>query len=725
MRITLFPILGIFAAVLFQSLEIKAADTTALVNEAFPPPVNAAERAKLEADFAALLPTPVEIAWQRQGVYGFMHFGLGTSGVWKRENFNPTNLDCRQWIRAYKAAGCKIVILTTKHHDGFCLWNTRYTSNSVAHTPWKNGKGDVIREFVDACHAEGIQAGLYISTGDGSQRKGKGFGDTYGNGSPAVESVIPTPVEGRPFPPGHKEFKVKVDDYNRFTMNQLYELVTEYGPIAHIWFDAPDPYPAGSQPYNNDMWHNMIKELSPDTILLGYSDGRVKRQPGGWRPREGGLTLIPAWFDRKDEDARIASSQFAMKNYFDCAGRGAVCILAVPPDSTGILADRFVTPLAKTGAAMRRTLGSQSCALWNDGKPNPLNRADGAPPAMLDNNEATVWTPDVNGPCEVDFKAKDKANLFLVEEDTSQGQRIRNFTLQKKVEGKWQPLLINEYTGEKIIGEKLILRTPMIEAGTELRLRITSSKAKPRLSEIGLFLYDPVLMPAIHRGKDGRVVIEGQADAAIHFTLDGGEPTAKSPTYSGPVDLPQGGLVRAVCVLGEAVSDCAQFEIGLSKAKWKILGFSNEENGAPVSAVLDDDLTTEWRCSKGKPTAEEDITIRELKEEWGVKEAKKKEPLVLSLTVDMGETNTLTGISYYPGDISGQWNQLNHFSLFIGDAPNAIKHSVWCGEFFNDDERRQHVFHFPKPVSCRYFRIEAPTCPRVGLSVADLDMIGK
>ena len=689
------------------------------VDDAFPPPADAAQRARLELDLSKH-PTPIEIAWQKQGVYGFMHFGIATAGVGKPENFNLTKLDCRQWIKAYKAAGCQIVILTTKHHDGFCLWNSRYTKYSVAGSPWKDGKGDVIREFAEACREEGIQCGLYVSTADGSQRKERG--GCYDNGSPAVESVIPTPVDSRPFPAGHKQFELKVDDYNRFTLNQLYELVTEYGPIAQIWFDAPVPPPGIKQTYNNDLWHNMVRELSPDTVLLGYSGGGVKRKPGDWHPREGIFTVVPAWFDRKDEDAKLTTVQYAVKSYFNCAARGAVFAPGVAPDSTGIVTEGYVNVLEKTGAIMRKTLGSQACALWNDGRPNPLNRAEGAPPALLDNNAATIWEPESSGPCEVNFKAKDKSNLFLIEEDVSQSQRVRGFTLERKAGDKWELIIAETY-----IGEKRILPISTIEAATELRLRITSSKARPRLAEIGLFLYEPLLMPAIHRGNDGRVVIEGPSDAAIHYTVDGSEPTAQSPVFGGPFDFPQGGLVRAVSVRGAEVSDCAAFEIGLPKAKWKVLAFNNEERDSPASAILDDDLTTEWHSPKEKAAAEDNLINSEIKEAWGVKSQKNKENPDCFLTMDLGETKTITGFTYYPGKTTAnpKWSGLDRFTLHVGNTPDELKRPVASGLFFQDEESRQHVIHFAKPAAGRYFRLEAQKCNRSGLAAADIGLLGK
>jgi len=724
-----FSIIAILALGSFQGSEVCAAangiaEQAAVlpnVSEAFPAPANAAEQAKLELELSHH-PTPVEIAWQKQGLYGFMHFGIATAGIGKPEKFNPTQLDCHQWIKTYKAAGCKIVILTTKHHDGFCLWNSRYTRFSVARSPWKDGKGDVIREFVDACRAESVQPGLYISTADGSQRQGRGFGDYYDNGSPAIESVIPTPVAGRPFPPGHKEFKLPVDDYNRFTLNQLYELVTEYGPIAQIWFDAPVPMPGIKQVYNNDAWHNMVRQLSPDTVLLGYSGGGVKYKPGYWRPHERIWTVMPYWFYRAEEDAQLTPSQDLLRMYFSCGVTGAVYAPGVAPDATGILPASEVEILEKTGAVLRRTLGKQAGNLGYDGQPNPANRAAGAPAALLDNNTATVWTPDATGPCTVSFTAKEKSNLFLIQEDVTQGQRVRAFTLERNAGDQWETIL----TGSDI-GIKRIFPIPTVNAGAALRLCITSSKAKPRLDEIGLFHFEPLLMPAIHRGADDRIVIAGPPEAVFHFTLDGSAPTAQSAVYTSPFDLPQGGWVRAVSVQDNQVSDPAAFAVGLSKKKWKVVACNNQEPAAPASAILDDDLATEWHSRKGakEPPADSEIN-GEIKEAWGLKSQKKSETANCFVILDLGETQTVNGFTYYPGAANPQWGASESFALYASndlakfDRPFAGPH--FC---YGDEAPRQHVVHFAQPVTGRFFRIEVTGCNRPGFAAADIGLLGK
>jgi alpha-L-fucosidase len=236
------------------------------------------EEAAYEQKLAAVVPSERQYNWQRKhDVYAFVHFGPNTFdnrewGTGKEDSsvFNPTALDAHQWARALKSAGMTMAILTVKHHDGYCLWPTRYTEQSVKHSPWKDGKGDVVREFVDAVRAEGMDVGVYLSPADLFQiENAAGY---YGDGSSYSDSVIPTdpatfkndPTKTRPNPTegfgANVTYACKVDDYNRYFLNQLYELLTEYGPISEIWFDGATPKSKGGQKYAYADWYALIRK---------------------------------------------------------------------------------------------------------------------------------------------------------------------------------------------------------------------------------------------------------------------------------------------------------------------------------------------------------------------------------------------------------------------------------------------------------------------------------
>ena len=216
---------------------------------------------------AKVLPRPNQSDWMRREWTFFLHYGVNAfrgvewgNGREDPSQFNPSAFDANQWVSAMKDAGGKMIVLVCKHHDGLCLWPTRYTSHSVASSTWLGGKGDVVRAVADAARKHGLKLGVYLSPADLYQLKTnpKNPAGYYGNDSNSILSVIPTdpadlksnPALGRTPPAGFASYKYVVDDYNRYFLNQLYELLTEYGPIQEVWFDGANPDPSVKETYN-------------------------------------------------------------------------------------------------------------------------------------------------------------------------------------------------------------------------------------------------------------------------------------------------------------------------------------------------------------------------------------------------------------------------------------------------------------------------------------------
>src|SRR5262245_45121586 len=311
-------------------------------------------------------PTPAQLAWQRDELALFLHFGVNTftDREWGdgREDpriFAPAQLDTRQWARAARQAGFRAMILTAKHHDGFCLWPSRTTQHSVASTPLRVGKADVVREFVDACRVEGLKAGLYLSPWD---RHEPSYGD-----SPR---------------------------YNDLYITQLTELLTQYGPIAEVWFDgANGEGPNGKrQVYDWPRVWGTVRKLQPNAVMFsdagpdvrwignengvagdtnwstvdpavvpvpGLSGDAVMRMlqqgdPNGsvWRPGETDVSIRPGWFYHPADDARVRSADNLVNLYFTSVGRNSKLLLNVPPTPAGLLHDVDVARLSEMRARL-------------------------------------------------------------------------------------------------------------------------------------------------------------------------------------------------------------------------------------------------------------------------------------------------------------------------------------------------------------------------------------
>lgn len=404
----------------------------------------------------------------------FLHFGVNTftDREWGdgREDpaiFAPTQLDARQWARSAREAGFRVLILTAKHHDGFCLWPTKTTSHSVARSPWRGGRGDVVRELVDACRAEGLGAGVYLSPWDRHE-------PSYGN-SPR---------------------------YNDLYCTQLTELLTQYGPLREVWFDgANGEGPNGRhQVYDWPRVWGIVRRYQPNAVIFsdagpdvrwignerGLADATnwstvdpdVVPYPGAtgdavaamlqhgdpagrlWRPGETDVSIRPGWFYHPGEDDRVRSPEELVDLYFTSVGRNSKLLLNVPPTRAGLLNDRDIDNLR----AMRRRLtnmfaedlAAHSRQHW---------RSTGARSAAID----------------IDLGRTVSVSIADLREDVTHGQVVARYSIIGSDGGPWQPV-----TSGTTIGFRKLDRFPAKQL-RRVRLNIDDAVEPPRAVSLRLY----------------------------------------------------------------------------------------------------------------------------------------------------------------------------------------------------------------------------------------------
>lgn len=415
----------------------------------------------LAQTFPPALPAPRQIAWQRMETNIFVHFGPNTftdlewgGGKEDPNLFNPSEMDCDQWARTFKSAGFKGVIVTAKHHDGFCLWPSKLSTHTVAQSRWKNGKGDVLKELSDACRRNGLKFGVYLSPWDRNH-------PSYG-----------TPA------------------YNKVFAAMLKEVLTHYGPVFEVWFDgANGEGPNGKkQVYDWPLFYATVRKYQPKAVMfsdtgpdvrwVGNEDGiapetcwspfdshfhreadRVSGEESGdqWSAPECDVSIRPGWFYHKEQDVRVKTPAQLFDLYEKSVGRNGLLLLNVPPDRRGLITDYDARSLAGFHALVQAAYGTK---LPTRGK-----------------WEGSSITLRVSG--------SSPFNRVVLGEDIAKGQNVRKFHVEARTgSGEWQPIAQGTTIGFKRI-------VPVSETtATEVRITIDSSRATPTL-----------LVPTLHLSK--------------------------------------------------------------------------------------------------------------------------------------------------------------------------------------------------------------------------------
>jgi len=466
------------------------------------------------AKAANIQPSARQLRWQQLELTAFFHFGINTftnkewgDGKEDISQFNPVDLDAGQWVKTVKDAGFKQVIITAKHHDGFCLWPTKYTDHAIQNTPYKNGKGDIVKEVAEACKKYHIGFGVYLSPWD---RNSAFYGDSA--------------------------------RYNTYFINQLTELLTNYGKVDEVWFDgANGEGPNGKkQVYAFDTWYKLIRKLQPQAVIaiqgpdvrwVGTETGRGRltewsvvpvdeqeqkkiadasqkdvmikpaifkaedlgsreriKKAGGlvWYPAEADVSIRPGWFYHADQDSKVKSARELMNIYMSSVGRNCVLLVNIPPNKSGLISQSDINALQQWKAIRDKAFDHN---LINGFTATCANGIDNQKLTGAKGNYWTTKGNDTTAVIELTAQKPVTFNMLSLQEDITKGQRIEKFVLQYFHDGAWQ-----DVTSGTTVGYKRIIAFKTITAD-KLRLVIASSRLNPTLISAGLF-NDTELPPA-------------------------------------------------------------------------------------------------------------------------------------------------------------------------------------------------------------------------------------
>lgn len=431
---------------------------------------------------AYVVPTKSQFEWQKMELTAFIHYGINTftGNEWGEGNedpkiFNPSDFDAEQWVTSLQNAGFKMIILTAKHHDGFCLWPTNTTSYSVVSSPWRNGKGDVVKEVRDACEKYNMKFGVYLSPWD---RNAQSYGDTH--------------------------------TYNDFFSQQLSELLTNYGEIHEVWFDgANGETPNGKvQEYNWSHFYHIIDSLQPTAVKaimgndirwvgnetglgretewsvtplqpdinsaiinenirlnisntaedLGSRDLIEKSNKIYWYPSEVDVSIRPGWFYRDEENLKVKTLSELIDIYFQSVGMNSVLLLNVPPDKRGRIHEIDVERLRQFGHFINNTFNNE----------------------LLTDSDVS-WKAGPGDSKEYNVIPGEMINVVMLQEDIQKGQRVEEFYVEGLINNEWIVL-----TKGTTIGYKRLLRFPDTEA-TKLRLTILETRDIAYIQKFGAY----------------------------------------------------------------------------------------------------------------------------------------------------------------------------------------------------------------------------------------------
>lgn len=677
--------------------------------------------AKIIKKATRIAPSKRQLAWQDIEYTAFIHFGMNTftnrewgEGTEDPAWFNPTELDARQWASTARDAGMKMIIMVAKHHDGFCLWPSAYTDHSVKSSPWRDGRGDLVREVSQACREFGLKFGVYLSPWDRHEK-------SYGT-----------------------------DEYNDHFVNQLSELLTNYGTVDEVWFDgANGEGPNGKrQVYDWLRFYKTIRKLQPQATIAimgpdvrwvgtesGYGRptewsvvpytltdqdkiagnsqqaptdgvfipaGDMMQQDLGsrskiiqapaliWYPSEVDVSIRPGWFYHPSEDDRVKTPEKLLDIWFSSVGQNSLLLLNVPPDKRGLIHENDVAAL-KGFSEVRDVIFSKNMA--EGAKVRASSSAIGSRAGnVLTPGRTKYWMAkkgETNAWIEFELPAEITFDCLQIRENIEFGQRIEQFSLEIWRENHWR-----EVTRATTVGSKRLVRFTPVTA-SRVRIRIIQARNTPSISYIALHKRMPFMeiTPSSGVFLDSIKIIlsTDQESSRIFYTTDGSKPGENSIRYNGPFMLSESTLIKAVAIDNRDVSSF-QREGNFVKARFTIR-YADQPSlkYAPKNQIVlldgrlaDPDYANgEWLGWEGKDMVAE---------------------------IDLGENRNFNSIGadflnstsswiFLPTQVVFEYSSNGRNWQLAGSVPNLVK--------WNEFNEARKAFKVQTSFSARYIRVKA------------------
>ncbi|MEP3211134.1 MAG: alpha-L-fucosidase [Maribacter sp.] len=647
------------------------------------------------------VPTERHLAWHELQYYAFIHFNMNTftdmewgTGGEKPAQFNPTELDARQWARVAKEAGMKGIIITAKHHDGFCLWPTKTTEHSVKNSPWKNGKGDLLKDLSEACKAFGLKFGIYLSPWD---RNHKDYGkpkyvedfheqlrELLSNYGEIFEVWFDGANGGSGYYGGANETR-KIDNKTYYQWDKTTEIVRELQPKAVIFSDGgPDIRWVGTEEgwANETNWSVMRRdEIYPGwpryvELRSGHEDGTH------WLPAEVNTSIRPGWYYHPREDHQVKTLPRLVQTYYESIGRNGNFLLNLPVDTRGLVHENdkkqllalkkqidadFETELGKglkvTASDERDPSRTYSASKVNDG-------ANDTYWATKEGVTTATLTFEFDTPTEV--------NRIVLQEYIPLGQRVQSFSIEAEINGRWSALDM-----QTTIGYKRILRFETISA-SQIRINFLASKGPLAISNIELYRAPNFLVePKMKRNKEGLVTLSVPDETVeIFYTTDGSQPSPTSQRYTTPFLVKDPTTLKMVSFdsLSGKQTESVSRDIDIPKRDWKVIEVSTGEIET-ADFMIDENPDTFWSTNKNRSTPQE-------------------------VVIDLGSRYNLKGFTYWPIQERYPFGIITKYEFSVSTNARNWK-SVSKGEFANIvNSRLQQKVAFPT-TKARYIKLRA------------------